>query len=204
MARLRTGIHTHPEPGERVGSQTPAPTDPPGTVVTPTSMKGGPILGDVMMKIWASWEEPDRVREGDPLTRLRGVCPECGNRFLHLYSHGDVPGYQVFLHCECGYGGFADRDDWVVRSARPFRSSMFANSWFRGYARTRISCPTCCGKLVLLDTPDPNLANEVCGRCGRFEVIHAPIEVEQRTEASPKAGIVLQFRSKSQIGASCS
>lgn len=138
-------------------------------------------MGDVMYKIWASWRETERVASGDPLTRLRGICPECGNRSLHLYPHGPNPGYEVFLWCECGYGDFADRGDWVVRSARPFMPAMFANGYFRGLARQLRTCPAChASQTELLDRPDPNSAHQVCPKCGNVEIVMAPVRVERR------------------------
>lgn len=117
----------------------------------------------------------------------------------------------MFLWCECGYDGFATGDDPIVRSAVPFRPQMFSNGYFRGLARHPRACPECgTSPTMLLDTPNPNTANEVCDVCGYFGCLMAPMEVKRRgrkkdewikSEVSEKKkGVVIQFRPKHDEG----
>lgn len=165
-------------------------------------------MGDVMYKVWASSTETQRVAEGDPLTRLRGRCPACGRRLLHLYPFLGSPRYEVFLHCACGYADFVNRDALVVRSAVPFEPRLFANGYFRGLARHAQRCSACGStQTELLDTPDPNTAHVVCSRCGRVGLIVAPFRVERPTARKAEAHLVagapadvLPFRPASDSG----
>lgn len=155
-------------------------------------------MGDVMYKIWASQQALGHVRDDHPLTRLRGVCPECGNRTLHLYPFlKGRPGYEVFLWCECGLGDFCDEDDWKVRAARPFDPSMSTSGWVRDLARRGKKCPVCGKPLEVMDAPNPNEATGRCPSCGHFEHIYASTHVSPRTSRNASAkgkGVLLQFR----------
>lgn len=155
-------------------------------------------MGDVLLKGWASIQAWEHVENGHPLTRLRGVCPRCGNRTLHLYPFlKGRPGYEVFLRCECGLGNFCDEDDRKVRVARPFDPSMSTSCWVRDLARRGKKCPVCGRRLEVMDAPRPNEATGRCPSCGHFEHIYASTHVPLRPSRGASAkgkGIVLQFR----------
>ncbi|MDO4807860.1 MAG: hypothetical protein Q4A07_11515 [Coriobacteriales bacterium] len=155
-------------------------------------------MGDILLKGWASIQSHDRVMEGDPLTRMRGVCPECGNRTLHMYPFiKSNPHKQVFLWCECGLGDFCSRDDRKVGNARLFEPSMFTNGWFRGLARKGMPCSKCGANMELLDTTNPNLADAICPSCGHYELVQAPVQVPTRPPkrvATQGEGTIIQFR----------
>lgn len=159
-------------------------------------------MGDILLKGWASVQSHEKVMEGDPLTRMRGVCPECGNRTLHMYPFiKDKPDKQVFLWCECGLGDFCARDDWKVRSARPFGPSMFTNGWFCDLARRGMPCPECGKAMELLDRPHQNEADAICPSCGHYELVLAPVQVTKRPPrrvAERGMGTVLQFRPRNE------
>lgn len=155
-------------------------------------------MGDVMYKIWASQQALGHVRDGHPLTRLRGVCPECANRTLHYFPFSrQSPGYQVFLWCECGMGDFCGEDDWKVRNSRPFEPSICTNPWVADLARRGMACPECNARMEVMDLPHQNEATARCASCGHFEHVFAPIKVERRAPrrvAERGMGEVLQFR----------